>query len=76
MKTICSERIFAIGEIGYLLVLTGLVWFSITTATGKWQRFKYAPVLVGACLCLFVYVMTSTEAGRKVCKNEWDNQSN
>lgn len=76
MKTICSERIFAIGEIGFLLVLAGLVWLSITTATGKWQRGRYAPVLVGAGLCLFVYVMTSTEAGRGVCKRELENESN
>jgi len=70
MKTICSERIFAIGEIGFLFVLVGLVWLSITTATGNWQRGRYAPLLVGLGMCAFVYVMTSTEAGRGMCKGE------
>lgn len=76
MKTLCSERIFLIMEIGLILLVGGLAWLILTNATGKFQRFRYLPAGIGAVLLLVVYVVTSTGMGRRVCKGEWEKNDN
>lgn len=71
MKYLCSERIFLWLEIGFILMIVGVSVLAVSKAT----KIAYWLFGVGVSLVLLVTVLTSTDAGRSVCKGEWEKGS-